>query len=330
MSIENDGELQIGQNLTIRGRKYLVLEQLSHASRGRWRVRDPQPYPRGTLMTALVLEDSPDLHQLERSLRRLPRVANGIPHLISVGFHKGKRVLIISWQEGNSVEAYLKRVYAGTFDRPSVWESIRRMRSLAHSLKVLYCHCQLVHGDIKPGNLILPNIPGSISLIDYGSSWQAESTTSRLPGDGVLDFYAAPELLNRERAVDFRADQFSTGVILFELLTLTLPFGGIGGKAGREQDRTEMEGEYQPPSELLSRTERIPKSIMAEIDSLVGRTLKLDPKQRFETPQAFCDAMDSVWFRLSGSQDRITERQRKHLPRNFSGALELLKRFVGR
>lgn len=296
--------------LRIEGREFQVLKQLSLLERGRWLIRDAHPRPRGTLFTAIIVEDTPASRQLERTLYRLKTNVNGIPHLVMKGYHQNKKVWVITWQEGNDLESYLREIYEGRLRRPSVWESIRRIKSLAHSLKIVNDRCQIIHADIKPPNLVLQS-PGAIALIDYGSSWQTERTVCKVEGDGRLAAYSAPELLFSNQSIDSRADQFSTAVVLYELLTLHLPYMELGGKAGLPPHRVDVEGKYVPPSGLIPQNQRIPKSILTEMDFVVGKALKLDADQRFGTAQEFCDALEAVWYRLKGCQDSIASGDAK-------------------
>ena len=294
--------------LRIGGRVYVVLNQLSLPGRGRWQVRDPQPWPRGTLRTAIVLDDTPASRQLERSLWRLPQTVSGIPQLQACGSHEGKKVWIVSWIQGTVLENYLQNVHEGTRRRPSVSESIRRIQTLAHQLRIFQQDLGIVHGDIKPGNLVLPSPRGSIGLIDYGSSWQVGRTYARELGDGVGEGYAAPELLESRFPLDWRADQFSAGVVLYEMLTMELPYCGLGGKAGLDEDRVALEKDHRPPSDLVAAAEKIPRAILNQVDEIVGRLLQLDANRRFGTTSDFCQAMDALSHHLKGAQDSI----RKH------------------
>ena len=74
----------------------------------------------------------------------------------------------------------------------------------------------VVHGDLKPANLLLVRGKNRLIPIDYGSAWTGGETLRRSHGDGISPVYAAPEQLRGDDAVDWRADQFAFGVILFE------------------------------------------------------------------------------------------------------------------
>lgn len=113
----------------------------------------------------------------------------------------------------------LEGIRAGTAPRFSVFETVKRMRPLAHALGFYHRETNLVHGDVKPANVIVTERPHHFVLIDFGSAWPVERTTRRERGDGETLPYAAPELLDSRRAADFRADIFSHSVMMYELLT---------------------------------------------------------------------------------------------------------------
>jgi serine/threonine-protein kinase len=91
----------------------------------------------------------------------------------------------------------------------------------------------IVHRDLKPGNLFLAQRPDGtrlIKVLDFGISKQtaaageaALTRTSSLIGSPL---YMSPEQMRSARTVDSRADIWSIGAIMFELLTGNPPFGG--------------------------------------------------------------------------------------------------------
>ncbi|MEZ6081910.1 MAG: hypothetical protein R3C56_41415 [Pirellulaceae bacterium] len=232
---------------------------------------------------------------------RLPRQANNFPELVATGDYQGKHLWIVSWMSGYSLAYYWKRFEQGKIDRPGVWEGVRRSRSLVHALHVLHDHCQIVHGDLKPDNLLIPSDPGGLTLIDYGSSWQTESTETRSTGDGYDPWYAAPELVDPAiygGYVDGRADQFSAAIIFYQLLTTTLPYDGLGGRAALPECRKEAAQSYRSPSELMHERRFLPRKLLRLIDEVCRRALSFNPEDRFENTRAFCTALDSIWKEL--------------------------------
>ena len=70
-------------------------------------------------------------------------------------------------------------------------------------------------------------------------------------------------------------------VLLFELLTLHLPYGGLGAKAGRQEFIARAVDTWVPPSELSCSCKQLPRSLRDRLDALVMRGLALNPKERY-------------------------------------------------
>jgi predicted Ser/Thr protein kinase len=119
----------------------------------------------------------------------------------------------------------------------------------------------IVHRDMKPGNVLIAR-DGAVKVADFGLArlrQSAEGAASRLTVVGVAmgtPEYMAPE----QRAggdTDARADIYSVGVMLYEMLTGSLPSGA-----------------WEPPS-------RVAKTD-ARLDSIITRALQQDPAKRFQ------------------------------------------------
>ncbi|MEO8271801.1 MAG: protein kinase, partial [Aureliella sp.] len=277
------------ESITVRGRRYAVRERLSVLRRGRWRVHHPAPRPRGTTFTAIILPASAEADQLRKSVAQIPPTQSSLPKLVDWETVQNQTTILVSWCEGLSLAEHYKRFRVDGRSPVSVWESVRRAKAMAYGLADLHLHARVIHADIKPANLILPSDPGSLFLIDFGSGWQIERTSSRRAGDGWNASYSSPEVFQELDAVDARADQFSLGVVLFEMLTGKLPYDGYGGKAGHRGMET-IARTYQPPSHSLG-TAKVPSSILREIDDVVGIALKLNPEERFGNSRQVAQAL---------------------------------------
>jgi NIMA (never in mitosis gene a)-related kinase len=87
-----------------------------------------------------------------------------------------------------------------------------------------YCHKQrIIHRDLKPDNIIITSDEHIIKIIDFGVSRLLSSDLSMAASYAGTPLYMAPELVKNEK-YSFPADVWSTGVILYELITLQYPF----------------------------------------------------------------------------------------------------------
>jgi serine/threonine protein kinase len=88
-----------------------------------------------------------------------------------------------------------------------------------------YAHRYIVHRDLKPENVWLAE-DGTVKLMDFGIaraySHSAITKTGMTLGTA---YYMAPEQQAAAQEVDWRADQYSLGVVLYEMLTGTVPMG---------------------------------------------------------------------------------------------------------
>ncbi len=137
---------------------------------------------------------------------------------------------------------------------------------------VAYLHALgCVHGDLSPSSVTVSS-RGVAKLSHFELARQLEETRTASRAPRVT--YAAPELLAGAHA-DGRADVFSTGVLLYEALTLERPFAGTSARALLAS----MRG--QPPR----RPSLVRPGLPDGLDTLVASALALEPSQRPSTPK---------------------------------------------
>ncbi|MER6156792.1 Stk1 family PASTA domain-containing Ser/Thr kinase [Streptomyces sp. NPDC001868] len=133
---------------------------------------------------------------------------------------------------------------------------------------------QIVHRDIKPANVMLTR-NGQVKVMDFGiaramgDSGMTMTQTSAVIGTAQ---YLSPEQAKGEQ-VDARSDLYSTGCLLYELLTVRPPFVGDSPVAVAYQHVRE---EPQPPSVF-------DPEITPEMDAIVLRALVKDPDYRYQS-----------------------------------------------
>ncbi|MFI9828298.1 Stk1 family PASTA domain-containing Ser/Thr kinase [Streptomyces sp. NPDC051913] len=133
---------------------------------------------------------------------------------------------------------------------------------------------QIVHRDIKPANVMLTR-NGQVKVMDFGiaramgDSGMTMTQTSAVIGTAQ---YLSPEQAKGEQ-VDQRSDLYSTGCLLYELLTVRPPFVGDSPVAVAYQHVRE---EAQPPSVF-------DPEITPEMDAIVLKALVKDPNYRYQS-----------------------------------------------
>ncbi len=146
----------------------------------------------------------------------------------------------------------------------------------------------IVHRDLKPANLFLATRDdGSnvVKVLDFGISKQqsAKAQWKELTGKAVLGTpaYMSPEQLRSSKNVDARADIWSLGIVIYELLTGSLPFDGEG------------------PGEIFAAVlEKTPEPLAArrgDVDpvwqSIIARCLRRAPDERFQSVAELAQAL---------------------------------------
>jgi len=309
---------EVIDEMIIGRKRFLVLERLGR--KDIFRVFDPSAGFQGDYRVVHLMPRSREVEQQVEILRRLADKNLHFPKILDCSRQNDKIAVVTTWIWGNNLRQFLTEIRERKHPRPSTREIVRLINKLAHGLSYLHVKANVVHGDVKPANIVLEKDPTRLVLIDFGSAWPAERSRKKSPGDGVSAPYAAPELFG-EGSVDFRADIFSLSVVLYELLTLEIPFDGAGGQAGLPENRAAFSGKYRPPSELLPDAHLLPGGVTRALDEFLRRGLALDPKERFSNK--------SDWLNAA---DQLLSDFREGTRLGFFGRafLDLLDRFTGR
>ncbi len=145
----------------------------------------------------------------------------------------------------------------------------------------------IIHRDISPQNILL-GYHGDVKLVDFGIAKAASSSTHTQTGmiKGKLAYLSPEQAWGKP--VDHRADVFSLGIVLHEMLTGQRLFKADNEIATLERVRTAA---VAPPSTLNPR-------IAKELDPIVLKALTARPDDRYPTAQAFHEALEGYLARL--------------------------------
>jgi len=144
-----------------------------------------------------------------------------------------------------------------------------------------YAHRQgIVHRDIKPGNLLYNEDEARIKVSDFGIARVTDTTTTRTGTVLGSPSYMAPEQLTDGR-VDGRADIFSLGITLYQLLTGELPFKGDSLPSLA----------YQITNKKHRSIRELRPELPAKIVRIINKALQKNPEKRYATAQEMADAL---------------------------------------
>src|SRR3989440_668622 len=152
----------------------------------------------------------------------------------------------------------------------------------------------IIHRDIKAGNVMV-NSKGQAKVLDFGLAKLLDEDAARTSGIHHTELtevgipygtatYAAPEQARGDR-VDSRADIFSTGVLLYEMLTGTWPFRG---KTAVDVRHAVLHEEPVPLN--IARPDPVPDRLQQILD----RALKKHPRDRYQQIGQFRDDLRAV------------------------------------
>lgn len=165
------------------------------------------------------LADSPDfVARFRREARAAARLSNpGVVAVYDQGTVDGLAYLVMELVEGSNLRVLLA---SGPV---SVKEALELTAQVLHPLGAAH-RAGLIHRDVKPENVLLPADGSVAKVADFGLARAITEATQTTTGNilGTVA-YLAPELITKGVATP-RADVFSVGVILYELLTGVQPF----------------------------------------------------------------------------------------------------------
>lgn len=199
--------------------------------------------------------------------------------------------LVMEFVEGGTLEPYTQP--EGLMPIGSVVEIIFKC---CKALDYAHRH-GIIHRDIKPANILLTG-ETDIKISDFGAALTVAAETTQVSGIGS-PAYMSPEQL-QEMTLNHQSDIFSLGVVMYQLLTGSLPF-----KATNNYSMVYQIINVDPPPPSVLRPE-----IPAAVDLIVKRALEKDLANRFQTWEDFAEALADTFSNLQRPEEVVPETEK--------------------
>lgn len=286
--------------------KYVLEERLGAGGMAAvFRSRHPQ-FDKPVAIKILpptVSQDATFQARFEREGRTIAGLNH--PHIIrvyDVDDADGVFYMVMDLLPGGTLEG---RIREGELDRR--W-SVETIIKVAEALE--YAHGQgVIHRDIKPSNILL-DAQNQPVLADFGIARLMDPSETQLTSAGTVvgtPAYMAPEQLNGQPS-DGRADIYSLGVVLYQLLVGRVPFTGdtmavVSGHLTKE------------PPPLHDFAPDIPQTM----EDVVLQALAKNPDHRFRSARVFAQALRNTLAELEPGLVEVASAARNQTPPSFGG-----------
>ena len=236
-----------------------------------------------------------DLQNNPETTRRFEREAMAIselshPNIVSIydiGNDDGIQYLVMEYVDGTNLKEYIRNNFPLPLDRiQQIMEQILSAMAQAHSMGI-------IHRDLKPLNILMDN-KGNIKISDFGIA-MALNDEGMTQTNSVLGtvHYLSPEQARGAQSTK-QSDIYSLGIILYELLTGSVPFiGETPVSVAIKHSRNELPSVRQQNS-----------SIPQSLENIIIRATAKNPSDRYGSVE---EMMEDVGTALD--PDRINEQK---------------------
>src|SRR6266849_3189803 len=289
----------VGQTLG----NYKILQKLGAGGQGTVYKATDNKLGRTVVLKVLPAELTVKETNLKRFAREA-RLASALDHpnictIFDLDEAEGLHFIAMQHVEGRNVRQLVN-------GRPLELESALRIGiQVADALTAAHAR-GIIHRDIKSGNVMVTD-SGQVKVLDFGLAKLLDETEAQTSGIHQTELtemgvpygtatYAAPEQARGDR-VDARADIFSTGVLLYEMLTGTWPFRG---KSTIDVRHAVLYDQPKPLAQI--RTDKLP----SKLQTILDRAMAKDARDRYQKMEDLRDDLLGVLLEIGETPAGLT------------------------
>lgn len=224
-----------------------------------------------------VQEDEAFAQRFEREARTLAQLQHeNLIHVYEFLREQGALFIVMELVDGIDLYDLLEKV-------PRLPPTVAACIALQIARALSYLHTMgVLHRDLKPANVLISRV-GIVKLGDFGIADDPRHNGDLTATGATLGTpsYMSPEQILGER-LDWRSDQFSLGIVLYQMLAGRKPFAEDAQHSLPEKIRT------QPPSALTKSFSDIPPPLARIVD----RCLRKKRAERYRTPEQLLVALE--------------------------------------
>ena len=265
--------------------RYEIEKELSKGSMGIvYLGKDPKISRIVAIKTMALAQEfeEDELEEVKQRFFREAETAGRLSHpyivtIFDVGEEHDLAYIAMEYLQGHDLGRYIKP--DNLLEVRTILGIVRRVAEA-----LAYAHKQnIVHRDIKPSNIMYEPESDSIKITDFGIARITDASKTKTGTVLGTPSYMSPEQLAGKK-IDGRSDLFSLGVMLFQLLTGSLPF----------QADSMASLMFKITNEEASNIKTLRPEISDAVASIVGRTLAKDIEQRFQTGTELANHLKAV------------------------------------